>query len=240
MNILITICARGGSKGIPDKNIRPLNDIPLIGYTIKTAQKFKAIHPHCDIALSTDSQAIKDAASLFNLQTTYFRPKFLATDQAGKMDVIKDILQFEEQKTGKTYDYLIDLDVTSPLRTIEDLNESLKIMENNPETLNLFSVSPAHRNPYFNMVEEKQEGYFGLIKPLDSNFLTRQSAPKVYDMNASFYFYRKAFFQQNHKSCLTPFSKIFEMPHLCFDLDTPLDFEFMEFLFQNNKLDFSI
>jgi len=240
MKILITICARGGSKGIPKKNIRQLNNIPLIGYSINTSQKFKLLYPESDIVLSTDSLEIREVASQLGLLTDYIRPESLATDKAGKMGVIKDVLKYQETLLNKKYDYVLDLDVTSPLRTTQDLDEALKIINDDKKALTLFSVSPAHRNPYFNMVEKKKNGYYGLIKNFDSSFLTRQSAPEVYDMNASFYFYKKSFFERDSNSCITEYSKIYEVPHTCFDLDNPIDFDFMEFLLKNNKLDFSL
>jgi len=238
MNILITLCARGGSKGLPGKNIRSLNGIPLIGYSIKIAQEFQKRFPNVDIELSTDSTEIKKVCESFDLYSNYTRPEHLATDSAGKIDAIKDVLFYREKSTGVRYDFLLDLDVTSPLRSMSDLEDSFSIIKENDEALNLFSVNPAHRNPYFNMVEIKDNNFYGLVKPLE--VLTRQSAPKVYDMNASFYFYKKAFFTENHATPITSFSLIYEMKHICFDVDNAIDFEFMSFLIKNNKLDFEL
>lgn len=237
MNILITLCARGGSKGIPGKNIRPLNGKPLIGYSIETAQRFgKPLN--ADIALSTDDEQIKEAASAFGIHSPYQRPAHLATDAAGKIETIEDLVLHEEQTRNKKYDYILDLDVTSPLRTVEDLQEAFKSITNDPQALNLFSVNYASRNPYFNMVEQQPNGYYGLIKT--GNFVTRQSAPPAYDMNASFYFYRRTFFEQGLKKTITERSLIYVMPHMCFDLDHPIDFDFMSYLLENNKLGFTI
>lgn len=162
----------------------------------------------------------------------------MANDTAGKIDVIYDILDFAEAKHKIKFDYVLDLDVTSPLRNFEDLENAFKIILNDNEAYNLFSVNPANRNPYFNMVEQQPNGYYHLIKT--GTFLTRQSAPKVYDLNASFYFYKKSFFQDNLKSAITTKSLIYEVPHSCFDLDHKIDFEFMEYLIINNKLDFKL
>ncbi|HEY8896739.1 MAG TPA: acylneuraminate cytidylyltransferase family protein [Niastella sp.] len=239
MNILITICARGGSKGIPGKNTRLLNGIPLIAYSIKTAEKFAAASDNfVHIGLSTDSEEILQTASEHGLPSNYIRPAELATDSAGKLGVIRDILNFEEKQTGKHFDYIIDLDVTSPLRTVSDLNTALAQMIADTTAHNIFSVNVANRNPYFNMVEQKEDGYFGLSKKGRS--LTRQSAPAVYELNASFYIYRHAFFSLDVPTPISDKSMIYIMPHTCFDLDHPIDFEFMEFLLQHNKLDFEI
>ncbi|MEO6901887.1 MAG: acylneuraminate cytidylyltransferase family protein [Bacteroidia bacterium] len=234
--ILITICGRGGSKGIPGKNIKEINKKPLIGYSIETAISFSKLYP-ADIALSTDSLEIKKTAAVFGLATEYVRPAKMATDDAGKLVVIKDLLAYYEHQNNIRYDYIIDLDITSPLRTIDDLSIALKNLVGNNDAVNLFSVSNAHRNPYFNMVEEQTDGFYNLVKK--GKFLTRQSAPKVYDLNASFYIFKRSFFE-NYTTSITDKSIIYEMPHLCFDLDEPTDFDFLEFLLQEKKLNFKI
>lgn len=237
MNLLITICARGGSKGIPGKNIRLINGAPLISLSINTAKKIALIYD-ADIALSTDDNAIKKVASDYGLTTGYLRPNHLASDKAGKIETISNLLEYEEKIRNKRYDFILDLDVTSPIRTIADLNTAFKMIKRDDDALNLFSVSIANRNPYFNMVEKQKSGYFGLIKK--GEFSTRQSAPAVYDMNASFYFYRRSFFDLNLKSSITDKSLVYVMPHLCFDLDHEIDFDFMEYLIVSGKLGFEL
>jgi CMP-N,N'-diacetyllegionaminic acid synthase len=238
VKILISICARGGSKGIPGKNIRALNDIHLIAYTIQVAKRFSE-YQNADIILSTDDDEIKKVASLYSLTTEYVRPDFLATDTAGKIDVIRDALFFQEEKLKLQYDYILDLDVTSPLRTLEDLFSAFDLIKQDVISLNLFSVNPSSRNPYFNMVEQKENGYFGLVSEFGS-VMTRQSAPIVFDLNASFYFYKRSFFTKGYKTVFTEASLVYEMPHICFDLDHEIDFEFLEYLLKNKKLDFQI
>lgn len=234
MNILITICARGGSKGIPGKNVKFLNGKPLITYTIESAKKFQALHG-ADIVVSTDDGDIKDVVRKCGVQV-YDRPEHLATDTAGKVDTISDVLAFQENKNGKKYDYILDLDVTSPLRTLEDLSQGFTIIKNDAEAYNIYSVNPANRNPYFNMVERKDNGYYHLVK--EGSFLSRQAAPTVYDMNASFYFFKRSFFTSGQKTSTTTKSLIYVMPHICFDLDHIIDFEFLEFLMSSKKLGF--
>lgn len=239
MKTLITICARGGSKGIPGKNIRPLCGKPLIGYTIDVAHKFQAIYPGSDVVLSTDSQKIKDVAAACGLMSAYTRPDILAGDSVGKIDAIADVLGFCERENGMRYDYVLDMDVTSPLRNLEDLKSAFNILEADEKAVNLFSVSSASRSPYFNMVEKKENGYYDKVKSV-GDILARQAAPKVYDLNASFYFYRREFFDMGYKGAITDKSLIYDVPHICFDLDHPIDFEIMEFLFANGKLDFEV
>ncbi len=239
-NLLITLCARGGSKGIPGKNIRPLNGRPLIAYTIETALRFARERGGADLALSTDSEQIRETAARYGLHTDYLRPERLAGDEIGKIETIRDLLDHSEKSNGRRYDYLLDLDITSPLRTTDDLREAFRLLEEDPQALNIFSVSHARRNPYFNMVERKENGYYSQVKPLDGEFKTRQSAPLVYDMNASFYLYRREFFELGCRGAVTDRSLVYRMPHLCFDLDHPADFDFLEYLLVNRKLDFEL
>jgi CMP-N-acetylneuraminic acid synthetase len=238
VDILITICARGGSKGIPGKNIKVLNGLPLIDYTIKVAKKLAA-KTRAKIALSTDDFQIKKAADNCGIKTNYERPAFLASDTAGKIDTIKDLIKYEENLARKKYDYILDLDLTSPLRTLKDLEDAFKLISLNEKALTLFSVNPAERNPYFNMVEKKNNGFYALPKTIDNgSVLSRQKAPLVYDLNASFYWYKREFFDTDLKSPITDRSLIFVMKHICFDLDQPIDFEFLDYLLRENKIDF--
>lgn len=238
MKTLITICARGGSKGIPGKNIKAIAGKPLMGYTIDCARKVQAA-VGADIILSTDSAEITAVAASLGLETPYHRPAELANDFCGKLDAIAHAWAWAEEHFGYRYDYVLDLDCTSPLRTLQDVLEGFKLLEADPKALDLFSVSPAGRNPYFNMVEEKPGGYYDLVCD-DSAYTSRQSAPKVYDMNASYYIYRRKFFEEGRRDPNTPLSLVYVMPHRCFDLDEPADFDYMEYLLEKGKLDFEL
>lgn len=239
MNLLITICARGGSKGIPGKNIRSLNGKPLLHYTFNRAFEFAELY-NADIQLSTDDQKIIKCAESINYRTDYVRPKHLATDEAGKVDVIRHAYKFAEELNDKSYDYLLDLDVTSPLRTNKDLKKAFDKLKNDNNALNIFSVSPASRNPYFNMVEEKKENdYVQLVKSI-GEIKSRQEAPTVYDMNASFYFFTREFLEGDYHTSVTERSLAYLMDHICFDLDHPLDFTVMEIMLRENLLDIQI
>lgn len=240
MEILITICARGGSKGIPGKNIRLLNGKPLIFYSIRIAQLFKDKFTNVTIGLSTDSAEIEKVAEEFGLKSIYRRPNYLGGDTVGKIDVIKDILIFYEDANHKRYDYVLDLDVTSPLRNLDDLTNSFKLLVENEKAINLFSVSKANRSPYFNMVEQKENGFFSQVKEPEGLLKTRQAAPEVYDMNASFYFYKRSFFDIGYEGAITDKSLIYLVPHLCFDLDHPSDFDYLSYLIETHKLDFDL
>ncbi|MBP6754890.1 MAG: acylneuraminate cytidylyltransferase family protein [Bacteroidia bacterium] len=242
MKLLITICARGGSKGIPGKNIRNLNGIPLIGYSINVANRFKEYFKglvDVDIDLSTDSNDIKNVAESLGLKTSYTRPEILSNDTAGKLDAILELTKFNQEQKNISYDYVLDLDVSSPLRSLTDLINAFEIIQES-NALNLFSVNKANKNPYFNMVEQDQNGFYSVCKKLEVSVLSRQTAPSVFELNASFYFFKKAFIEQGFKSVYSGKSTIYEMNHICFDLDHKIDFEFMEYLLENNKLDFDL
>jgi CMP-N,N'-diacetyllegionaminic acid synthase len=237
MKILITLCARGGSKGIPGKNIRQIAGKPLISYSINHAKEFSKIY-ESDISLSTESKEIRSIAEGFELYTKYSRPEILATDTAGKIETILHLLEYEEKTRGFRYDYVLDLDISSPFRCLDDLINAFKQILSDKNALNIFSVNKANRNPYFNMVEQQPNGYYSLVKKGD--FLTRQSTPKVFEMNASFYIFRRSFFDNTYTTTISDRSLIYEVPHICFDLDHQMDFDFMEFLINSNRLDFTI
>lgn len=232
-NILITICARGGSKGIPGKNIKPVAGKPLLWYTADVAQKYSEKN-EADIILSTDSDEIKEVGKRCGLNTDYLRPAYLANDTCGKPDAIKDALLYAEGETGKMYDFIIDLDVTSPIRTLKDIEDCVDDMRNNKNALTIFSVNPCARNPYFNMVQKKENGFYGVV--LGGRYKTRQSAPKVYDMNASIYVYRREALVCDNPRAVTERSLIHVMDHICFDLDEPSDYEYLAYLLETGKI----
>ncbi|MDE6578433.1 MAG: acylneuraminate cytidylyltransferase family protein [Muribaculaceae bacterium] len=228
MELLITICGRGGSKGIPGKNIKELAGKPLIAYSIELAKQVAPLYG-ADIELSTDSEEIRKVAAEYGLPSEYVRPAYLANDTCGKPEAIRDVMLWAEKKHGKRYDYVLDLDVTSPLRTLEDVRECVRKIEENKEALTIFSVNRCARNPYFCQVEDKGEGFYGVVCD-GSVFKSRQASPKVYDMNGSIYIYRRDALDCELPRAVTPRSIIYEMPHVCFDLDEPEDFEYMEWV----------
>lgn len=236
MNILITICARGGSKGLPGKNIREILGKPLLAYSIGTANKFaEAYDGNVIVTLSTDSVEIRDVAAQHGLKTDYLRPAAFATDKISKTPALNDVMLYEEKRNNMRFDLLIDFDVTSPLRTVEDLKEAIAIVENDPASINLVTVNPAHRNPYFNLLEQKENGYFAVSKKPKIPFYSRQDAPKAYDMNSSFYIFKRHYFEDGLNGSLTDKTLIYEMTHPCFDVDSLDDFEYVEYLITTGK-----
>ena len=226
--ILVVIGARAGSKGVKDKNIRPILGKPLLAYSIETALKWKKASR---VVVSTESQRYADIAKQFGAEVPFLRPAEMATDTVSKGMALRHAFMNCEKMFKEQYDILVDLDVTAPVRTTEDLDNCFKIFaEHKPQTL--FSVVEAHKNPYFNMVEIKEDGKVGLVKDLGKRVITRQSAPKVYAMNASIYFYAREHILKNEDP--SPFSvdqKIYVMDDLAgIDVDREIDFKFIEFL----------
>lgn len=231
--VLITICARGGSKGIPGKNIKTVGGRPLLAYTAAAALEYARKHG-ADIVLSTDSEEIRKVGAEAGVPTDYERPDNLADDTCGKPDAIKDAMLYAEKIYGRKYDFVIDLDVTSPIRTLEDIENCVEKLRNNPVALTVFSVNPCARNPYFNQVEERGDGFCHVV--LGGKYTTRQSAPKVYDMNASIYVYRREALDCVNPRAVTSRSVVYVMDHICFDLDEPSDYEYLAYLLDTGKL----
>jgi CMP-N-acetylneuraminic acid synthetase len=228
-NILLIIAARGGSKGVTNKNIRPLNGKPLIAHTVLQAKKWgKADRIIC----STDSEAIAAAAKEYGAEVPFLRPAELASDTAGKLSVYRHALRAVEAKSGGVkYDIIVDLDVTAPIRKISDIEGAYQLfLDKRPKSV--FSVTPCRRNPYFNMVETDQNGYATLAKKAGTGVVSRQQAPKVWDMNASIYVYDRDFIlDEQVTSAISDRSLIWEMDSFsAFDIDHEIDFTFIEFL----------
>ena len=155
-------------------------------------------------------------------------------------DPLQDIYLGKEGRLKCRYDFIIDLDVTSPLRTINDLQSAFLQLVSNDNAINIFSVSLAKRNPYFNMVEKINEnGFVRLVKNI-GNIKSRQDVPEVYDMNASFYIFRREYFEYGYEVPVTDKSLAYVVPHICFDLDEPEDFVIMEIILREKLFDLEI
>ena len=233
MRILGTVCARGGSKGIKNKNIRLLCGKPLIAYSIEALKAFGKANR---IVCSTDSNEIQKIAHEYGAETPFLRPPELATDDAGKLDVLKHMLNFCENEENYKYDYIIDLDPTSPLRKVKDLNSAFEKFLNSKADV-LVSVYPSHKNPYFNMVELDETNYAHLIRETGDNIVSRQQAPVVYSLNASIYIYTREYLNKTSR-IFSGKVIIYEMPDITIDIDRILDFEFIEYLIKNELFKF--
>lgn len=230
-NILCTICARGGSKGVLNKNIREINGKPLIAYSIEIAKQ-TGLFDH--IVISTDSDEIASVAMSFGAEVFFKRPSELASDTAAKLPVIRHAFTESEKFYGVEFRYLIDLDATSPLRIADDITGAYKLLIDGGYD-NIITAMPSRRSPYFNMVEVNSDGHAHICKKIGSDIVRRQDAPACFDMNASIYIWKRQALL-NNDSVLTDNTGLYVMPEeRSIDIDTSLDFEFVSFLLKKSS-----
>lgn len=226
MKRICTICARGGSKGVPNKNIRNLLGKPLIAHSIlqaKSSGLFDAI------AISSDSSQILDVAKEWGADYLIKRPDELATDLSAKLPAIKHCVIEIEKLNKCIYDVIVDIDSTSPLRNVEDIKNAVRLLEKSGVS-NVITGAPARRSPYFNLVEVDESGVARLSKPLAVPITRRQDSPKCFDMNASIYVWRRKALFENRSIFLSD-TALYEMPEEhSIDIDSELDFEFVTYL----------
>jgi CMP-N,N'-diacetyllegionaminic acid synthase len=228
--VLATICARGGSKGVAGKNIRPLLGAPLIAYTIQAARACAAVG---QIVVSTDSDGIAAIAEAQGVPVPFRRPADMASDTAAKILAIRHATVFVEEHFGFKPDIVIDLDVGAPLRTPEDIEGCVSLLAGQPDLDAAVTVYPADRNPYFNMVEF-DTGRLRLVKS-GPPLVARQAAPRVYAVSGSVFAWRR--------SSLMTVTHLFEgrwggyvIPReRAIDIDDEVDFEFVEFLMARHR-----
>lgn len=192
MNILFTVCGRAGSKGVKNKNVKNYLGIPLVYYSLATIDLYLT---HCakenmqaNIVLNTDSEELIKIVTEQTVLPVFVieRDESLGTDTVPKVSVIADCLDRAEAHFNVKYDVVVDLDITSPLRTVKDLENLIDRKLSRDDTDVVYSVVPSRRNPYFNMVIE-ENGFFR--RAIVSEFTSRQQTPVMYDMNASLYAY---------------------------------------------------
>lgn len=225
MKSLFLITARGGSKGIPHKNIKPLNGKPLIYYAIDVARQFVSDY---DICVSTDDDDIIKTVEDYGLKVPFKRPDELASDTAGSYEVILHAVKFYEDK-GIHFDNVVLLQPTSPFRTKEDVNGCMAKYDKGCDMV--VSVKPASANPYYDIFEEDSKGHLVISKG-DGKITRRQDAPKCYEYNGAVYIINVNSLKSQHMS---EFKKI-KFCEMCeihsVDLDTILDWKFAELLIQ--------
>ncbi len=225
MRTLFLITARGGSKGIPGKNIKPLGGKPLVCHSIDQARLFADDR---DICLSTDSEEIAATARAYGLEVPFMRPAELATDSAGSYGVIMHALDFYSQ-LGVEYDRVVLLQPTSPLRTREDIATAIDLWT--PEVDMVVSVTEAKANPYYDIFETNPEGFLHISKG-DGKYTRRQDAPKVWQYNGAVYVMSVPSLRRGP---MGSFKRIVPSPmerSHSVDLDTPLDWMVAEQLLE--------
>lgn len=229
MKPLIIIPARGGSKGIPHKNIKPLNGKPLIYYTIDVARQIVSDE---NICVSTDDAEIIKCVEDYGLKVPFVRPDELATDKAGTYEVLLHAMDYYE-KIGKQYDTVILLQNTSPFRTGEHVKEAMALYKAGIDMV--VSVNETRSNPYYNCFEEDDSGF--LIKTLDGSlFKRRQEAPQTYEYNGAIYVFNAESLRKEHYGNFTRRVKYVMDDIHSIDLDNMIDWKFAEFIIKEELI----
>ena len=233
MKTLFLIPARGGSKGIPNKNIIELASKPLIGYTIEECLKISKLYD-CEICVSTDSYNIKTVAEKYGLTIPFIRPDNLSTDTATSESVLLHAIDWY-QNSGINFDLVVLLQPTSPLRKSNHIIEAINFyIENANKDIDMVvSVKVSKANPYFNLFEENENGM--LFKSIKSSYTRRQDCPTTFEYNGAIYIISVKSLRE--KGILN-FDKIkkYEMDDISsLDIDEPIDLEFCDFFIKKRK-----
>lgn len=227
MYVVGLICARGGSKGVPRKNVRMLARKPLIAYAIEIARATPSINR---VVVSTDDAEIADVARQYGAEVPFMRPEGLARDDSSEWLTWQHAIRtLEARGDGRKMDLFVSIPPTSPLRSIGDVEGCIHMLLKSDADV-VITVKPAERNPYFNMVMLDKAGYARLVIQPDRAVHQRQSAPPVYDMTTVAYAARPEFvlkadsmFEGKVRAVVVPRDR-------ALDIDTELDFKFAEFL----------
>ena len=221
--IFFIIPARGGSKGLKNKNIKLLNGKPLIYYTLKEVKKITNFK---NVFLSTDSIKIKNIAEKEGLNVPKLRPKNISGDKASLEEVINHSLDLY---SDKNFEYVVVLQPTSPLRKAKHIMDAINQINQYTELITSVKVSDS--NPYYVLFEEKNNC---LIKVKKGNFVARQDCPIVYELNGAIFIINIESFKQKGYQNLKK-EKFLMKKKYSIDIDDEIDFKFVEFLIKNKK-----
>lgn len=225
MDVLVVIPARGGSKGIPYKNIKPLNGKPLICYSIDVARQFTSDE---NICVTTDDDKIIEVVENYGLKVPFKRPDYLATDTCGSNEVIQHAYKFYADQ-GRHYDAVVLLQPTSPFRKVEFVKEAVALYDDSIDMVT--SVRSAACNPYYDGFEEDSEGLLHISKG-DGTISRRQEAPPVWQQNGSIYVINPKSLMGKGMGAFTQIRK-YAMPEAySVDLDTILDWKIAEMMIE--------
>ncbi|KRB57285.1 cytidylyltransferase domain-containing protein [Flavobacterium sp. Root186] len=228
MKPLVVIPARGGSKGVPKKNIKLLNGKPLINYSIEAAQ---GVFENAIICVTTDSEEIKEVVeNTTSLKVPFLRPDFLATDDAGTYEVLLHAIDFYEKK-GYTADILVLMQPTSPFRTHAHIKEALKLYTDDIDMV--VSVKETKSNPYYVLFEENEKGF--LAKSKKSDFIRRQDCPDVWELNGALYIINIQSLRNGPIGSFKKMIKYVMNETDSIDIDTMFDWKLAEFYLNDSN-----
>ena len=227
--ILVTVCARGGSKGVKNKNIRLLNNKPLIQYSLELLKQSSLIDGYI---ISTESDKVIETVKNLGYQIEFRRPIELAGDDVSRIDAIRHAVLLKEQTDATVYDIIVDLGVATPLKSVHDLDQVIKLCIDN-DVENVFSVCPCAKNPYFNMVEVIEDKVKLVKETYDIS--ARQEAPSVYEMNDGFNVWtHRSLFSENPQ--FNNSTMVYIMPRLSsIDIDEEEDFLIAELILREKN-----
>lgn len=228
MQIVALICARGGSKGLPGKNIRLLGGRPLIGWAISQA---KALPDISRVIVSTDSFEIAEVARREGAEVPFMRPTDLALDNSPEWLVWRHALNYLRQDAGCYPDALVVVPATAPLRQSSDIQRCIDVFSEGQVDM-VITVTDSQRSPYFNMTRVMPDGNSALVIPPDGRVTRRQDAPVVYDMTTVAYVARPEFVMQNNGIFEGRVRQVHVPLERALDIDTPLDFRIAQSLIE--------
>jgi len=226
MKAVAFVFARGGSKGLPGKNIRSLAGKPLIGWAIEQAAAVARIDR---VIVSTDSEEIADVARTHGAEVPFIRPAELAQDNTPEWLVWRHALSYLKESQGYFPEALISVPATAPLRSIEDLERCLDEYERGESDV-VITVTDAHRSPYFNMVKVNDDGFVDLVIPPSGSVFRRQDAPVVFDVTTVAYVVRPEFVMTRSGIFEGVVRHVYVPKERSLDIDTPFDFRIAECL----------
>lgn len=228
------ICARGGSKGVSNKNIAPLSGKPLISHTIVQAKMLSFLDT---LLVSTNSEEIAQIAMRYGAEVPFLRPQYLATERSAvELSIIYTLKRYEKLHKQK-HDIIMLLDPTNPMRTPGDVQNALDLLLSDDQTDSVISAVPALENPYYDLFELDQRGFAYRSKRFTKTLVRRQDAPPVYAANASIAVARRSAFLKHRTFLLRNLKLSLMDPEASFDIDKKLDLEIVEFLMKRRSRD---
>jgi CMP-N,N'-diacetyllegionaminic acid synthase len=227
MNRVCTILARRGSVGLPGKNVRLLEGVPLVSWSIRHAHATGLFNV---VVVSTDDPLVREIALIENVDLVVARPRKLATSTASKIPGIRHAVAKAEAEFGQRFDVVVDLQPTSPLRSLEDIHGAVELLESELPDVNVVTGCQSHKSPYFDIVERDDQGFIALVAGTEKPIARRQDASITYDLNGAVYVWWREHLNKV-ESAISARTLLFAMPgERSVDIDSELDFHFAEFL----------
>jgi N-acylneuraminate cytidylyltransferase len=229
MRVVAAVFARGGSKGLPRKNLRMLVGKPLIAHAIDAARQVSSVSR---VVVSTEDEEIAAAARAAGAEVPFMRPMELATDTASEWLAWQHLIRMLRNHDQDAIDALLSVPATAPLRSVDDLERTVEALHDTRADA-VITVRPAERSPYFNMVTLGEDATARLVITPDAPIERRQAAPAVYDITtvayavrADFVLHARSLFEGDVRAVVVPAER-------ALDIDTLLDFRIAEYLIAN-------